>query len=94
MKKQLIILMAGALLTSPATVFAGQDYSQRMQIERAMAAKQKAAMELAAKQREGQATGVAGAKGEEGQVGPGTPRQKAPCTYIGRQFTCPKNQAD
>lgn len=84
MKKQLIILMAGALLTSSATVFAGQDYSQRMIIERAMAAKQKAAVEFAAKQREEQATSVAGAKGEEGQAGPGAPRQQVPCKDSGK----------
>ena len=69
MKTQLIILAVGALLMSSGSVFAGQDFWQRVQIERAMAGKQKAAVELARRQTP-DSTSVAGAKGEAGRIGP------------------------
>ena len=69
MKKQLIIVTVGALLMSSGSVFAGQDFSLRVQIERAMATKQKAAMELA-RQQTADSPSVAGAKGEAGRIGP------------------------
>lgn len=69
MKKQLITLAVGALLMSSGSVFAGQDYWLRVQVERAMQAKQNAAMVLAKRQTP-DSTSVAGAKGDAGKIGP------------------------
>lgn len=73
---------ASAVLMSSTSVLAFRDQAQAVQIERAIAAKKAAAAELAATRQAQNAASVAGAKGEEGKVGPGgvaiTPQRKPP----------------
>lgn len=82
MRTSFIVLFASAVLMSSTSVMAFRDQSQTVQIERAIAAKKAAAAELAATRQVQNATSVAGAKGDEGRVGPSgaavTPQRRPP----------------
>jgi hypothetical protein len=68
-----MMALASALLVAATPALAGRDYWLQSQIDRSIAAKRAAQMELAKQQQSGpQQSGVAGPSGQPGKVGPTT----------------------
>lgn len=72
MKTLTMTALATALLVATAPALAGRDTIQIQQIEKAVAAKRAAQMELAKQQQQQVQSGLAGAVGQPGKVGPTT----------------------
>ena len=70
MKTLLMTALMGALLVAATPALAGRDEVLIRQIDRTMAAKRAAQLELAKQQHQGAQTGVAGTAGQPGKVGP------------------------
>lgn len=72
MKTLMMTALTGALLVAATPVLAGRDEVLIRQIDRTIAAKRAAQVELAKQQDQGAQTGLAGATGQSGKVGPTT----------------------
>ncbi len=75
MKTLTMTALAGALLIAATPALAGRDETLIRQIDKTMAAKRAAQMELAKQQQQAQ-TGLAGAVGRAGKIGPTTEEQR------------------
>lgn len=76
MKTLTITALVGALLVAATPALAGRDDSLIRQIDRTMAAKRAAQLELAKQQHQAAQTGLAGATGQSGKMGPTTKKHQ------------------
>lgn len=86
MKTLMMTALTGALLVAATPTFAGRDEVLIRQIDQTMAAKRVAQLELAKQQHQGAQTGLAGATGQPGKVGP-TSKQLQPNRPARRYFS-------
>ncbi len=72
MKTLTMTALMGAFLVAATPALAGRDEMVSHQVNKVMAAKQAAQLQLAKQQQQGAQTGLAGATGQSGKVGPTT----------------------
>ncbi len=72
MKKLTMTALMGALLVATTPALAGRDEVLIRQVDKTMAAKRAAQVELAKQQQQAAQIGLAGATGQPGKVGPST----------------------
>jgi hypothetical protein len=77
MKTLMMTALMGALLVTATPALAGRDEALTWQINHTMAVKRAAQLELAKQQQQAAQTGLAGATGQPGKVGPSTEERQA-----------------
>lgn len=76
MKTLMMTALMGALLVTAPPALAGRDDALVRQIDKTMAAKRMAQLELAKQQQQAAQTGLAGATGQPGKVAPTTEQRQ------------------
>ena len=76
MKTLTVTALVGALLVAATPALAGRDDTLIRQIDRTMAAKRAAQLEMAKQQHQTSQTGLAGATGPSGKMGPTTKKHQ------------------